>query len=113
LNLAIDARDRGYEATKQATDAKTAARTQAEKLASEVDTLTTTANARLAGTAPPRPSPQAADRIRAALKNSSVALQEARTLIKREDYRGAIVRLTPAVEALRREVPPAGGRRGR
>jgi hypothetical protein len=113
LNLAIDARDRAYEATKQATDAKAAVKTQAETLAREVDTLTATANARLAGTAMPRPNPQAADRIRVALKNASGALQEARTLINREDYRGAIVRLTPAVEALRREVPAAGGRRGR
>jgi hypothetical protein len=115
LNLAIDARDRAYAATQHAGDAKTAAQTQAEKLSGEIETLTATANARLAGTATPRPSAQAADRIRAALKTSSTALQEARSLIATQDYRGAIVRLTPAVEALRREVPPgpAGGRRGR
>jgi len=114
LNLAIDARDRAYDATKHAGEAKAAAQTQAEKLAGEIETLTATANARLAGTATPRPSAQAAERIRAALKTSSAALQEARTLISAQDYRGAIVRLTPA-EALRREVPPAaaGGRRGR
>jgi small-conductance mechanosensitive channel len=113
LNLAIDARDRAYDATKHAGDAKAAAQAQAVKLAGEIETLTATANARLAGTATPRPSAQAADRIRAALKGSSAALQEARTLISVQDYRGAIVRLTPAVEALRKEVPPAPAGRGR
>ena len=112
LNLAIDARDRAYEAAKQASDAKTAARNQANLLISEINGLTATANARLAG-APPRPNPQAADRMRTALKTAATAVQEARSLIEREDYRGAILRLTPAVEGLRREVPPAPGRRGR
>ena len=107
LNLAIEARDRAYEAAKQAGTSKTAAETQARKLAEEVDTLTKTATARLEGTSSPRPTAQAAERIRAALKTSSSALQEARTLMAQQDYRGAIVRLTPAAEALRKEVPPA------
>ncbi|MFI5176958.1 MAG: hypothetical protein ACHQO8_00240 [Vicinamibacterales bacterium] len=116
LNFALDARDRAYDAAKQAGEAKTAARTQAEKLAAEVEALSKTATARLAGTAGPRPTAQAADRMRAALKTASTALQEARTLMERQDFRGAIVRLTPAAEALRRDQPaptPAPGRRGR
>jgi hypothetical protein len=43
-------------------------------------------------------------------------MQEARALIDQHDYRGAALRLTPAVEALRRELPasePAPARRGR
>ena len=116
LNFALDARDRAYEAAKQAGEAKTAARTQAGKLADEVDALSKLATARLAGTSGPRPSPQAAERLRAALKTAGTALQEARTLIDRQDFRGAVVRLTPAAEALRRDLPqasPAPGRRGR
>jgi hypothetical protein len=116
LNFALDARDRAYEAAKQAGDAKTAARTQATKLADEVDSLSKTATARLAGTSGPKPSAQAVERLRAALKTASTALQEARSLIEREDYRGAIVRLTPAADALRRDLPqapPSPGRRGR
>ena len=112
LNLAIEARDKAYEAAKQAGDAKAAAKNQATKLIGEIDGLTATANARLAGAAP-RPTAQAADRIRAALKTASLAVQEARSLMERQDYRGAILRLTPAAEGLRREVPPAPGRRGR
>lgn len=112
LNLAIDARDRAYEAAKQASDAKAAAKNQATRLIAEIDGLTATANARLAGAAP-RPSAQAADRLRAALKTAATSVQEARSLVEREDYRGAILRLTPAVEGLRRDLPPAPGRRGR
>ena len=113
LNLAIEARDKAYEAAQQAGDAKNSARNQANKLIAEIDGLTVTANARLAGTAAPRPNAQAADRIRAALKTATTAVQEARSLIERQDYRGAILRLTPAAEGLRREVPPPPGRRGR
>ena len=113
LNLAIEARDKAYDAAKQASDAKTAAKNQADRLIAEIDSLTATANARLAGTATPRPNAQAADRMRAAVKAAATAVQEARSLIERQDYRGAILRLTPAAEALRREVPPNPGRRGR
>jgi len=113
LNLAIEARDKAYEAAQQAGDAKNSARNQANRLIAEIDGLTVTANARLAGTAAPRPNAQAADRIRAALKTATTAVQEARSLIERQDYRGAILRLTPAAEGLRREVPPPPGRRSR
>jgi hypothetical protein len=43
-------------------------------------------------------------------------LQEARTLLDKKDYRGAIDKLTPAVDALRKEMPAvdlSGRRRGR
>jgi len=114
LNFALDARDKAYDAAKQSGEARTAAQTQAARLVDEVEALSKAAAARLAGTSGPRPSAQAADRMRAALKTASTALQEARTLIDRQDYRGAIVRLTPAAEALRRDLPSSSpGRRGR
>ena len=114
LNFALDARDKAYEAAKQAGEARTAAQTQATRLVDEVEALSKAATARLAGTSGPRPGAQAADRLRAALKTAGTALQEARTLIDRQDFRGAIVRLTPAAEALKRDLPQSpAGRRGR
>ena len=114
LGLAIDARDHAYEAAKHAGETKAAAQADARRLAAEVQALSATGNARLASPTGPRLSAPAAERLRTAIKAASTALQEARTLINREDYRGAIVRLTPAVDELRRELPPLpGGRRGR
>ncbi len=115
LNLAIEARDRAYEAARTATTARDAAEAQATRLADEVDRLLKTAASRLDGTATPRVTGTAAERLRASVRSATQALQEARTLIDRRDFRGAIVRLTPAVEALRRELPStsAPGRRGR
>jgi hypothetical protein len=115
LNLAIEARDRAYEAAKAATAARDAAQAQATRLAGEVESLLKTAGARLDGTATPRVTGTAAERLRASVRSATQALQEARTLIDRQDFRGAIVRLTPAAETLRRELPPTSppGRRGR
>ena len=116
LNAALDARDRAYEAAKQASNAKAAARSESERLLADLGTLTNAANSRLAGASGPRPVGPAADRLRAALRVAGPALQEARTLVDAKDYRGAIGKLTPAVDALRKEMPPAdatGRRRGR
>lgn len=118
LNLAQEARDRAYDATTHATSEKTAARGLAEKLVAELDALSKAASARLAGAGPPGPrlTSQAAERLRAALRAAPGVLQEARALLDQRDYRGATLRLTPAVEALRREIPvseTAPARRGR
>lgn len=116
LNAALDARDRAYEAAKQATNAKAAARSESEKLITAIGTLTGTANSRLAGTSGPKPAGPAADRLRAAVRAAGPALQEARTLMDKADYRGVIDKLTPPVDALRKELPAAdqpGRRRGR
>jgi hypothetical protein len=112
LNDALDARDLAYAAAKQASDDKAAARGRAETLVAQLDALTRTATARLAGTATPRLSSQAAERVRAALRTAPSALQEARSLLEKQDYRGAIKRLEPVVQTLQRELqPPAAGRR--
>jgi hypothetical protein len=116
LNAALDARDRAYEAAKQASSAKAAAQNQSEKLVADIGTLTAAGNSRLAGTSGPRPAGAAADRLRAAVHAAGPALQEARTLLDKKDYRGAIDKLTPAVDALRKEMPAvdlSGRRRGR
>jgi hypothetical protein len=118
LNFALDARDRAYAAAKRAASEKSAAQARADELVAEVEMLVKTANARLAspGGPGPRLSSQAAERLRAAVRSAPVALQEARSRMDQQDFRGAILRLTPVVEAFRRELPQApggAGRRGR
>jgi hypothetical protein len=116
LNHAIDARDRAYEAAKQASNDKAAARSQAERLATEFEVLFKRAEAKLAGAAGPRPMGASADRLRSITRSGPSLLQEARTHLAKQDYRGTIKLLTPPVEALRRELaapPPVPPRRGR
>jgi hypothetical protein len=107
LNFAIEARDRAYEAAKQASNEKAVARSAAEKLVDDVEALVKTATSRLSPTGNPRLGAGAADRVRASLRAAPQALQEARTLIQRQDYRGAFLRLRPLAEDLRRELGPA------
>lgn len=118
LNHAIDARDRAYEAAKQASNDKAAARSQAERLATEFEVLLKRAEAKLAGTAGPRPTGPSADRLRSITRSGPSLLQEARTRLSKQDYRGMIKLLTPPLDALRRELaappatPPRRGREG-
>ena len=114
LNAAMDARDRAYEAAKQAGNAKAAAMSDAAKLLGELDALSKIANTRLTGAVATRPTGPAADRLRTAAHAAGPAMQEARSLLDNKDYRGAVRTLTPAVDALRRELPTADarGRRG-
>jgi hypothetical protein len=118
LSFAQDARDQAYAAAKRATTEKAAAMAHATQLIGDIEALTKGANARLSGTGAggPRLTAPAAERLRAALRGGGVALQEARSLFDQQDFRGAVLRATPAVEAFRREVSPgdvAPGRRGR
>jgi hypothetical protein len=116
LNAAIDARDRGYAAAKLAQTTRDAARHDADQAVGALDTLLKTAAARLAGTTGPRLTAGAADRLKKESASATTALQEARALMDRQDYRGASLRVTPELEALRKELGPAeapGGRRGR
>jgi hypothetical protein len=112
LNGALEARDRAYEAVKQAGSAKIEFRTQAEQLIVELDALNTR-GAVTTGAPGARAVGPAAERHRAALRAATAALQEARTLLGNMDYRGAVNVLTPAVQALRRELPvePASPKR--
>jgi len=118
LNFALDARDRAYAAAKRAATEKSAAQARANELMAEVETLTKAANARLSspGGPGPRLTSQAAERLRAVVRSAPLALQEARSRMDQQDYRGAMLRLTPVVEAFRRELPQTdstAGRRGR
>jgi len=117
LNDAQEARDRAYAAAKTASNEKAAVLNHANQLMAELDALIKIGNARLASTGPgPHPTTQAADRLRTALKAAPPAMQEARALLDQQDYRGALLRLTPVAEALHRELPgvdASAGRRGR
>jgi hypothetical protein len=107
LDHAIEARDRAFDAARQAGDRKAAARSQAERLLAELAALTAAANARLAANSPSRVTGSAADRLRAAVKDATGVMQEARTLIDRQGYLDAIQVLTPVVERLQVDLPPA------
>jgi hypothetical protein len=116
LNAAMDARDRGYAAAKLAQATRDAARHDATQSIDALDALLTTAAARLSGTSGPHPTAAAADRLKKASASATTTLQEARTLLDHQDYRGASLRVAPELEALRKELGPAdapGGRRGR
>jgi hypothetical protein len=116
LSYAIEARDGAYAAESRAKSEKAAAKAHADNLLAELEALNKTATARLAGTPGPRLTPQAAERLRAAVKSLPNALQEARSRIEQGDYRGAVLRLTPVLEAFHRELPQqetTAGRRGR
>jgi hypothetical protein len=107
LDQAIEARDRAFDAARQAGDRKADARSQAERLLGELTTLTAAANARLGTNQPSRLTGGAADRVRAALKDATGVMQEARTLIERQAYLDAIQLLAPVVERLQVDLPPA------
>ena len=105
LSLALAARDGAYDAVRRASDEKAAARGQAIQLLAELDALTKAAHARLGGTAGPRPTGAAAERLRGALRPAASALQEARARVNRQDYRGAIASVRPVLDLLRKAMP--------
>lgn len=106
LNQALAARDGAYEAARRASDQKAAARGEAEQLAAELEVLTRRASARLGGVGGSRVTGAAAQQLRNALRPAASALQEARTRLDRQDYRGAIDSLRPVLDLLHQALPP-------
>jgi hypothetical protein len=104
LNHALEARDRAYEAVKQAGNNKAQARSQADRLVEDLQELVTTAAAKLSASAG-RPTGPAAERLRAARDAGTAALQEARTRQAKQDYQRISATLTPVIAALHRELP--------
>jgi predicted S18 family serine protease len=114
LSDAIDARDRAFEAARQASAQRATARTQLLAAVAEVDAMLKSAQTRLAGGPGPRLGVAAADRLRSAVRAATTALQEARTRFDQQQYRDGLARLQPIAEELRRAAaPPESGRRGR
>lgn len=114
LSDAIEARDRGFDAARQAATQKAAARTQLASAIAEVDALVKTATARLSGSSGPRLAGPAADRLRATVKAATTALQEARTNLDQQHYHDGAADLESIADDLRKALtPPTSGRRGR
>ena len=103
LNDALAARDQAYEAAKEAGNKKAEARSRADALIKQLETLSATGTARLS--APNRPTGAAAERLRAALHLVPETLQEARARMDRQDYAGVAQQVTPVVTALEKELP--------
>jgi hypothetical protein len=115
LGAAIEARESAYAAARRAADEKAATRSQAEQLLVAVNAHVATIEQRLSGGSP-RPAPATAAKLRASLKNANTAVQEARSLLAVQDYRGAVTLLAPVRETLAADLAPAAssaGRRGR
>jgi hypothetical protein len=114
LSDAIDARDRAFEAARQASAQRATARTELQKAIADVDSTLKSGQARLAGASGARLGTQSADRLRNAVRTATVALQEARTSLDRQQYRDGLARLEPVAEELRKAAGPQdSGRRGR
>jgi hypothetical protein len=114
LSDAIDARDRAFEAARQAASLKAAARTQLQQAISDLDTALKAASARLALGSGAHLTVPAAERLRDAVRDATPALQEARTAFDLEKFRDGLGRLQPVADELRKASAPAEpGRRGR
>jgi hypothetical protein len=116
LALAVEARDGAYRATKDATDEKASARSQAERLVTDLESLARAGQARLSGTNGPKLTVAAADHVRAVLVTAASLLQEARSQVAQQNYRAAVAALAPVVAALQSDVnlaPAASARRAR
>lgn len=112
LGHAISARDSASSAAKLAADRKAAARSEAERLIVDLEGLLMVAKSRLGGTPPPLGA-QAAGRVRAGVKTAPRLLQEARSLLAKQDFKGVKALLDAPVQALRKDLAPPAGRRGR
>ena len=112
LSHAISARDAAYHASRVAGERKAAARSDAERLIVDFRGQLMVARSRLGGSPPPL-SPGAASRTRATVKGSAKLLQEAGSRLEKQDYKGVVALLEPLVQTLRKDLAPAGGRRGK
>jgi hypothetical protein len=114
LGAAIDARDRAYEAARQAGVQKTSSRDALQASITNLEALLKTATTRLSSTTGPRLTAAAADHLRAATQAAQRTLQEARSALTQEKYRDALLQIQPVTEDLRKALaPPETGRRGR
>jgi hypothetical protein len=106
LRLALDARDGAYEAARRAADEKALARAGAERMTLEAEALLERLETRLAAAPTSRTQSAIVSRSRTLLDSATQSLQEARSLVADQDFRGAQERMTPVLEALRAELTP-------
>jgi hypothetical protein len=114
LSDAIDARDRAFEAARQAATQKAAARSQLQQAIADLDTALKAATARLAPGSGAHLTAPSAERLRNAVRDATPALQEARAAFDQEKFRDGLGRLQPIADELRKaSAPVETGRRGR
>ena len=114
LSDAIDARDRAFEAARQAATQKAAARSQLQQAIADLDTALKAATARLAPGSGAHLAAPSAERLRNAVRDATPALQEARAAFDQEKFRDGLGRLQPIADELRKaSAPVETGRRGR
>jgi hypothetical protein len=112
LSQAISARDSAYHAAKVAGERKAAARSNAEGLIVDFQGQVMVGRSRLAGSPPPLP-PAAASRTRGIVNRYAKLLQEARSRLEKQDFKGVVALLDPLVQTLRKDLAQPGGRRGK
>ena len=112
LSHALSARDAAYHASRVAGERKAAARAEADRLIVDFDGQVMVAKSRLGGSPPPL-SPAAASRTRATVNKHPKLLQEARSRLEKQDFKGVVALLESVVQTLRKDLAPAGGRRGK
>lgn len=111
LRVAIEARDRAYDAARTAADEKAIARGRAERLLSQVEIQLAELRARAAGGPGARATAGPSADERAMLDHALARLQEARSKLAAQDYQAVSDGLTPVVEQIR--AASAAGSRGR
>ena len=112
LSHAISARDAAYLAARVAGERKAAARSEAERLIVDFEGQVMVARSRLGGS-PPALSPPVAKRTRTTVNTAPKRLQEARSLLEKQDYKGVVALLQATVQTLRKDLATPGGRRGK
>jgi hypothetical protein len=106
LSVAIEARESAYTAARRAADGKASARSEAEALVRNIEADTAALTERLSGPRAERPAPRVAARARATLALATSALQETRSRMQAQDYRGVIESLAPIQKDLARDLAP-------
>jgi methionyl-tRNA synthetase len=97
LRQAVEARDSGYQATREAANEKAIQRGRAERLTAEVTAALDTIR---------RQPAAAVARQRTLITEAEQVLQETRTIFERQDYRQVVARLEPLLARLQTDRSP-------
>jgi hypothetical protein len=114
LGAAIDARDRAYEAARQAGVQKAASQAALQSAIADLEALVKSATTRLSSTTGPRLTAASADRLRAATQTAQRTLQETRSAQGQQKFRDGLRQIEPVTADLRKTLASLdAGRRGR
>jgi hypothetical protein len=102
LSMALDARDRGFDAAKAAAAKQESLRSDCDRLLRSLDAALASADARLK-VARPRAQARLVDKLRQTRRATAVAMQEARKELSAGELSAAKKRLVDASAALKRD----------